>query len=274
MFLFVCLDTNSKYLGETLPVAQVVWARFMFHFVLVAIVLRHRLPAAIRSNAPWLQFIRSIMLATTTALFVWGLTLIQLAEATTIMFMAPILVTALAMPLLGEQVGIRRWMGVAAGFIGAMIIIRPGAGVFALAALPPLCAALTNALYQILTRKVADADAPITSITIMPLFGTVITSIIVPFYWVEPTAMEWFLLIFMGMLGALSHYCLIRGLDAAPASAVIPFGYTTLIWAVCFGFFIFGELPDLWTFAGAGVIITSGLYIFHRERVRKGTPQP
>jgi drug/metabolite transporter (DMT)-like permease len=270
MFLFVCLDANSKYLTQTLPVPQVVWARFMFHFVLIALILRQRLPASVRSNAPWLQFIRSILLASTTALFVWALSLIQLAEASTIMFMSPILLTALAGPVLGEQVGLRRWLGVAAGFTGAMIIIRPGMGVFALAALPPLAAALTNALYQLTTRKVADADAPIVSITLMPLFGAIVTSIIVPFFWQEPTAWEWFLLVCMGMFGAVSHYCLIRAFDAAPASAVAPFGYTTLIWAVIIGFVLFDELPDIWTFGGAGVIIASGLYIFHRERVRKG----
>jgi drug/metabolite transporter (DMT)-like permease len=186
------------------------------------------------------------------------------------MFMSPILLTALAGPVLGEQVGLRRWLGVAAGFTGAMIIIRPGMGVFALAALPPLAAALTNALYQLTTRKVADADAPIVSITQMPLFGAIVTSIIVPFFWQEPTAWEWFLLVCMGMFGAVSHYCLIRAFDAAPASAVAPFGYTTLIWAVIIGFVLFDELPDIWTFGGAGVIIASGLYIFHRERVRKG----
>ncbi len=270
MFLFVCLDTNSKYLAQTLPIPQVVWARFMFHFVLVALLLRGRFIPTIKSRAPGLQLVRSALLATTTGLFVWALSLVQLAEASTIMFLSPILVTALAAPLLGEHVGIRRWIGIGAGFLGAMIIIRPGFGVFAFAALPPLAAALTNALYQLSTRRVADSDSPITSFAIAPLFGTALMTVVVPFYWIEPSLTEWILMVTVGLFGAISHYCLIRAFDAAPVSAVIPFGYTTLIWAVVIGFLVFGELPDIWTFVGAGVIITSGLYIFHRERVTKG----
>jgi drug/metabolite transporter (DMT)-like permease len=170
--------------------------------------------------------------------------------------------------LLKEHVGPRRWAGVAVGFIGAMIVVRPweslegamGAGVLFL-----LIAALSNANYQIATRRVR-VDDPMTSLLYTAVAGAVVTSLILPWGWEWPSWIDWLLLASTGLAGGIGHLCLIRALQSAPASVVAPFSYSALIWATLFGFTIFGELPDMWTWAGAALIVGSGLYIFHRER--------
>jgi drug/metabolite transporter (DMT)-like permease len=208
------------------------------------------------------------MLAT-TILFFLGISTIQLATASTIMFLSPILITILAIPLLGESVGLRRWSSVFVGFCGALVVVRPGVDSFEFGMIFLLIAALTNALYQINTRKVRVYDSPITSLLYTGVFGAILTSLVVPFFWAWPTLEHWCIFLFLGIAGSVSHLCLIRAFRVVPASVVAPFGYTSLVWAVGFGFIIFGELPDRWTVIGAAIIIASGLYIYHRENVIK-----
>jgi drug/metabolite transporter (DMT)-like permease len=206
---------------------------------------------------------------TTTGLFNLALRTTPLATATSIMFTTPLLVTVLSIPLLGEKVGRRRWTGLAVGFLGALVIVRPwqeeiggpAAGVFFL-----LIAALFNANYQIATRFVRT-DEPLTSLLFTATAGAIVTSAIVPMFWTPPTLGQWLLLMASGLAGGLGHFCLIKAMTAAPASVVAPFSYSSLIWATTFGLLIWGDWPDLWTWVGAGLIIGSGLYIFHRERV-------
>ena len=205
------------------------------------------------------------MLATTT-LFFLGITTIQLATASTIMFLTPILITILAIPLLGESVGIRRWVGVLVGFSGALVVVRPGTGSIEIGIIFLLAAALSNAFYQITTRKVRTNDHPITSLLYTGLIGTIGTSILVPSYWQWPAIQHIPLFLLLGLVGSISHLCLIKAFRLAPASVVAPFGYTGLVWSIIFGFVLFADLPDRWTVIGASIIITSGLYIFHREQ--------
>lgn len=267
---FVTLDASAKYLIEgDLPVEQVVWARFVFHMVFVSLLLGPRLIRFASSNALGLQLGRSALMVITNALFFAGLQFAGLTTATAITFMGPIMVTILAIPLLGESVGLRRWAGVIIGFLGAMVIIRPGTGVIGVAALFFLGCAFTHACYQIMTRKIRTIDDPMTTLIYTAVVGVVALSFIVPFTWVAPTPLQWGLMAVVGLCGAVGHFGLIKALQAAPAAAVVPFSYTSLVWAALYSYALFAELPDFWTVAGAAIIAASGLYIFYREQQLK-----
>jgi drug/metabolite transporter (DMT)-like permease len=275
MMWFIALDTVAKDLliRARLPLVQVVWARFFFHFTIgVAGVLVWR--AHIISKAPAWQLLRSALLLLTTVLFNAGLLTTPLATATAIMFLSPIMLTALSSQFLGEYVGPRRWLGVAAGFLGAMIISRPGTEGFNHGALFLLGAALVNSVYQLSTRRVSQHDGPSTSFFYTALAGAALSSFAVPFVWVSPAPVDWLLLVFMGVLGGVGHLFLIFAFDRAPAPVVAPFAYSALIWASLAGYALFNETPDFWTIFGAAIISASGLYIFHRERVAAARTSP
>ncbi|MBM3520261.1 MAG: DMT family transporter, partial [Alphaproteobacteria bacterium] len=227
-----------------------------------------RLPALAVSGSPLLQALRSVLLMSTTGLFNAGIRVTPLATGTTIMFLSPLLVTVLSIPLLGEKVGPRRWFGVAAGFIGALIVVQPwreGFDVLTSGVGFLLAAALLNANYQIATRKVRTDD-PLTSLLYTASAGAIVTSCIVPWFWSWPSATAWLMFMAAGAAGGLGHFCLIKAMSAAPASVVTPFTYSSLVWATLFGLIFWGDWPDPWTWSGAAIIIGSGLYIFHRER--------
>lgn len=268
MFCFISLDAIMKHLLESYSLVQVTWARFFFATIVAALACGSRLPSLAVTRHPKKQLLRSVLLMTTTGLFNAGIRTTPLATATTIMFLSPILVTILAIPLLGEKVGVRRWMGALLGFAGAVVVVRPwqeGLGIAGYGVLFLLGAAFLNANYQILTRQVRGDD-PLTSLLYTAAAGAVAASLIVPWFWTWPAAFDWLLLVGTGIAGGLGHLFLIRAFRAAPASVVAPFSYSSLVWATLFGFVIWGDWPDPWTWAGAALIIGSGLYIFHRER--------
>ena len=250
---------------------EVTWARFFFASIFAALACGPRLGRLAVSHSPGKQLLRSIFLMSTTGAFNAGIRATPLATGTTIMFLSPILVTLLSIPLLGEKVGLRRWAGIVLGFLGALIVVRPGeegslglgGGVAFL-----LLAAFLNASYQLLTRGVRDDD-PMTSLLYTAAAGAVVSSAILPWFWQTPALADWPLFVASGLAGALGHLCLIRAFRAAPASVVAPFSYSSLIWATLFGFLIWGDWPDSWTWVGASLIVGSGLYIYHRERVVK-----
>lgn len=269
MFFFVTLDAVAKFLMQIYPVTQVIWGRFFFHMVLVLtalVLMRSNIKQAITSRRPGLQIWRSILMLVTNGLFFYAVRTVELTAATTIMFLTPVVVTILAIPVLGETVGIRRWTGVLIGFVGAVIIVRPGVIEVEMSILILIVATLTHALYQLFTRQVRVYDDPVTSLLYTGLVGTVVMSIVVPFQWQVPMLEHWPLFVLMGLMGSVGHYCLIRSLRTAPASVVSPFSYTTMIWATGFSYFLFDELPDSWVYAGGSLIVASGLYILHRER--------
>jgi drug/metabolite transporter (DMT)-like permease len=275
MFCFISLDAIMKHLLEHLSLVQVTWARFFFATIVAIIACGPRLPQLVISRHPRQQFLRSLFLMSTTGLFNAGIRTTPLATATTIMFLNPILVTVLSITALGEKVSASRWLGVFFGFLGAVIVVRPWQedfGVYGYGMLFLLAAALLNANYQILTRRVRDDD-PLTSLLYTAAMGAVVTSLIVPWFWSWPTAFDWLLLVGSGLAGGLGHLFLIRAFRSAPASVVAPFSYSSLLWAALFGFLIWGDWPDLWTWAGAALIVGSGLYIFQRER-RSDTAVP
>jgi drug/metabolite transporter (DMT)-like permease len=206
------------------------------------------------------------------------------------MFLSQIFVTLLAIPLLGEKVGVRRIAGVTIGFLGALVIIHPrvetasGVDVDTLASstinwMPELghlliiVAALSNALYQLMTRKVRTIDSPTTTLLYSGVVGTIVMSSWAPTVWIAPVAFDWVLMAAVGLLGCVSHFCLIRAFRNAPASLVVPFSYSSLLWATLLGYLVFNALPDRWTLFGAALIISSGLYIFYREHVVSRTAE-
>jgi drug/metabolite transporter (DMT)-like permease len=274
MFLYVSMNAFAKELMLTYPVPQVLWARYFFQMVFVVLILRHRLGPFLATGNLKLQLGRSVMLLTSSILFFIAMSQLPLADITAIMFVGPLLVTALSMPILGEHVGRRRWTSVIVGFIGALIIIRPGAGIMHAAALLPLGAALAYAFYEMTTRILSRTDRTVTTLVYSASIGTLVLSCAVPFFWLPPDPWAWFMLASMGVLAGGGHFAVIKAFEAAPAATVTPFGYTTLLWATFYGFVLFDELPDGWTLFGAGIVILSGLYIFNRERtIRAGREQ-
>lgn len=265
-FMFVSLDVLAKYITQSYPVVQAVWARYFFHAVLLVVILGRRLPTYLPTRKPLLQLVRSALLLVTTLLFFLGLRSMKVVDASSIMFAGPLLVTALSMPLLGERVGPRRWSAVVVGFCGALVIVRPGTGMMQPAAVYPLLAVCCYAFYQIITRQLSRHDSSVTTLIYTAVVGGLVTSALLPWNWVTPDALTWLLMAGLGVLGAAGHYTLIRALSYAPAAVVAPLGYTSLLWSTSLGFLVFGDLPDAWTLGGAGIIIASGLYVLRRER--------
>jgi drug/metabolite transporter (DMT)-like permease len=265
---FTFVDVTAKYLTGSLHPVQVVWARYFSQTVFISILLAPQLRSLARTAHPGLQLLRSGLLFSATLFFFASLSRMELAEAVALMQTAPLIITALAALVLGEVVGIRRWSGVCIGLIGALIILRPGLGVFQPASLLPLGAAACMASYQVATRMLSGADGIWTTMLYTAGAGTVIGSVAVPFFWTTPSLFEVMLMAAMGVFAGLGHLALVYGMGQAPASTLAPFNYTALIWAMILGFVFFAELPDALTLAGAAVIVGAGLYVWHRERVR------
>lgn len=268
--LFAGMDAGSKLLAESYPIIQILWIRFLALLVIAAWLARRRGGnAALRSRRFWLQGLRSLLLVTEIGLFIWTITVLPLANAHAILAITPLLVTALSVPLLGEQVGVRRWSAIGIAFLGMLIILRPGVGAVHPMALVALVCAVMFALYQILTRIVSRDDPPTTTLFYTAVVGAIGLSVIGPFYWTTPDAKGWALFAMVAVLGASGHFLLIKALQLAPASILQPYSYTILVWATVVGFVVFGNLPDLATVLGAVVIVLSGIYSFARERRRK-----
>ena len=268
--MFAMLDTGVKYVGQFYPVLQIAWARYVFQMVVVPMVIGRTRPRDIlRTKRPGLQVLRSMMMVGATLSFFTAVNLMPVAEASAIGMISPLLVTALALPLLGEQVGRRRWLAVLFGLIGALIIIRPGFGNLSWAAILPVITAICYALYQITTRMLADIDPPITTFFYSGAVGVVVLSLAVPFAWQTPTAGGWAMMIALGLIAGVGHFCVIQALRRAPASLLAPFSFTQLIWVTILGFLVFGDFPDNYTLLGAAIVVGSGGYVFYRENVVK-----
>jgi drug/metabolite transporter (DMT)-like permease len=268
MVCFIALDAMMKYNLQTYSLVQVTWGRFFFASLAAIVVCGRNLQNLAISHAPRKQIIRSIFLMATTGLFNAGIVSVPLATGTTIMFMSPILVTLLSIVILGEHVGIRRWSGIVVGFVGALTVIqfwKTGVEGLNHGSLILLAAALTNASYQIATRQLR-ADDPLTSLLFTAAAGAFVTSMLLPWHWTTPDIKGWGLLVATGVAGCAGHLCLIKAFQAAPASVVAPFSYSSLVWAILFGFAIWGDFPNSSTLLGGALIISSGLYIFLRER--------
>ena len=268
--LLACMDAGSKTLAETYPIVQILWVRFTILAGLAWALARRTVPVgALRTRRPWLQLLRSIILVTEIGLFIYGITVLSLAEAHAIFAIMPLLVTALSVPLLGERVGIRRWTAVAIAFVGVLIILRPGMGVMQPMSIVPLICAVMFALYQVLTRIVGRDDGPAVTLFYTAVIGGIGLTVIGPFFWIWPTAWDWGLFVLVALLGAAGHYMLIAALRLTPASTLQPFNYTIMVWAALVGYVVFDSLPDLATVTGALIIAGSGLYAFQRQKRRE-----
>ncbi len=266
---FVLMNTIVKHLSETVPVPMIIWGRYVFHCALVLLIFPRRIPTLLHSRRKGLQVLRSALVLMATLCMFTAVSLMPLADVVSITFVAPLIVTGLSVLVLSETVGHRRWLAVAAGFVGVLIVIRPGAGVFQWAAVLALGQAVFYACYQILTRLASrDAD-PLNALFYTALVGALATSLAAPFFWAPLEPVGWGLLVLAGVFGGVGHFAVIKAYEGADASVIAPFAYTELIWAVLLGLVVFGDLPDGWTFLGAGIIATSGLYVLHRERARK-----
>tara|TARA_B100001013_G_scaffold114170_1_gene65653 strand:+ start:57 stop:956 length:900 start_codon:yes stop_codon:yes gene_type:complete len=273
ILLFCLMDLQAKYLGQYLHVTQIVWARYFGLFIILMVLFAPRRGLGlVRSKRPVLQWIRSLLLLFCTIAFFLAIQFMPLADAVSISFLSPLLVTALGVPLLGEVVGKHRWGAVFVGFLGAMIIIRPGLGVMHWAAWLLLAVAFGYALYQITTRMISGQDDAVMSLFYTAFIGAGLVTVIVPFFWRNPVETEhWLMLAGLGAIGGLSHYMLIKALEFAPVSVLAPISYTSLPWNTLFGYWVFGDLPDRWTVTGACILIATGIYILYREGVRTGS---
>jgi len=267
---FAALDSTGKYLivREGIPVAQVTWLRFVGHVVFSAVVLwPFALRPSLRSAKPWVQVFRSMLMVVTTGFNFIALRYLQLDQTITIFFLTPLLVAALAGPLLHEWVGWHRMLAIVAGFVGVLLVMHPGIGTVHWAMLLALVATLGYAIYNLATRYLAAFDPPAVTQTYTPLAGVLILAPIALASWHWPAdAAQWVLLASLGFWGGLGHWLLILAHRSSPAPVLAPFIYLGLIWMSTAGFFIFGNLPTLWTLSGAAIVILSGLYLLARER--------
>jgi drug/metabolite transporter (DMT)-like permease len=266
--VFPFMNAAVKLLAQHYPVMQIVWARFSGHLVVMLVLfLPHygrRLFATRRLD---IQIGRSLLMLLSNLVFVLAIGRVPLATASAIGFTSPLIVTALSVPLLHEHVGIRRWSAVLVGFAGALLIIRPGSGLQDPGVLLLLVSAASYALYQIATRWIAAYDSAATGIVFSALMGSLATSAMLPFVFVMPRSLfDLALFASLGLIGGGGHYLIIRAFQHGPAAVLAPLGYIELIGTTTLGYLIFGNLPDIWTWLGAAVIIASGLYIALRER--------
>jgi drug/metabolite transporter (DMT)-like permease len=266
--LIPLLNATAKYLGaEAYPTVEIVWARYAGHFLwMVATFAPRRGIRLLVTARPGLQLLRSTLLFTSTAIYFTALYYIPLSTATAISFTGPFMVTLLSPVMLGEAVGWRRWVTVALGFVGALIVVRPGADAVDSAVFLVFASAACSALYQLFTRKLAAHDAAETSITYIALSGFLCASAALPFYWQTPRSLlDALLFIAIGGFGGFGHYFIVRAYELAPAPVVTPFNYGQVLGAALLGYAVFGQFPDLWTWLGTLVIVGSGIYMIYRE---------
>jgi drug/metabolite transporter (DMT)-like permease len=271
---FSLLDAAAKLGGKTLPTLQLVWARYAGNVLIVLIFINGwTRPGVMRSKRLPLQILRSMLLFFSTLLNFLALRWLQLAETASIIFSTPLVVALLAGPLLGEVMGIRRLGAVCVGFLGVLIITRPGLGAMHPAALFSVAGCFCYAGYSITTRMLASEDAPETTMVYSGLAGVVLLTPALPFFWEMPTsAVEWGAMGALGAFGAFGHYMLILAHQRAPANVLSPFIYTQIVWMTLLGWLMFGDMPDGWTLIGATVVIASGLYLLTQER--RPSPAP
>jgi len=262
------MDGGAKYLALELPVVLVLWGRYFFHTVLTfgVYAARTRSLAFLKVRRPGLQFLRAASLFGATSFLYVAITRMQLADAAAIQFLAPVLVTALSGLVLGEHVGPRRWMAVVFGFIGVLLVARPGSGVLGWSALLPLGTAVGLAIYMTMTRIIRTKDDPAATTFYSTAVGALVLSVMVPFFWHDLSAFQWSVMVAMGGAGALGHFFLVRAFFLAEASMLAPFTYAQVVAAIVWGFVFFGDVPSLWTLSGAVIVTASGLYVWSRER--------
>ena len=265
IFLFSAMDATAKALAPRVGTIPPVWARYLGQTLVVLVIVAPRLKSVLRTNYPKLQFARSVFLMFGTTFFFFSVANLGLTEATAIMDIYPVLITLGAAFLLGERLGPRRIAGVCVAMIGALIIIRPGSSVFQPAAFLPLVAAISYTGYNLATRFVGRNEDPWTSLLYTALFGAIVLSCAVPFFWQPLDQTSLLLMLMIAGFGTVSQLCLIKALALGEAGMLAPFAYTGLIFATLWGMIFFNEFPDGWTIIGALIIACAGTYVWYRE---------
>ena len=255
-----------KWLSVELASGQVIWGRYFFHALLIVAIAPSRAPRLLASRRKDLQIVRSVLvLGATTSAFI-ALRYIPMAQVAAIGFVGPLLVVGLASVFLGETVTRGRWVAVCIGFLGVLVILRPGIGTTHWASLLPLVMASCYAGYQILTRHIRGLASPLTTLMYSALVGTVVSSVWAPIVWVQPNTEQWLAMIASGVFGGAGHFAIIKAYESAPASIAGPFVYAELLWAIAVGWLAFSELPDIWTVIGATILIGTGVYLLRARR--------
>ena len=264
------MDGFAKYLSADLPVLQITWARYFFTVAFTLPIMffffRENL---VWTDKPKLQFIRGLILLIANICFFYAISIIPLAKALTLAFVAPLIVTAFSPIFLGERVGYRRWSAVIIGFIGSLVVMRPGFVEINLASLAALGTGIMYGFYLIITRKLSASDSPLLTLLLTGVVGAIIISIIMPFVWVKPTFNQWSMMAAIGIFACVGHLFIILSLKYADASKLAPFSYFEIITNIIIGYYFFGDFPDNWTFLGLIIIISSGIYISRRENLVK-----
>jgi drug/metabolite transporter (DMT)-like permease len=272
---FAVMDATIKWLTADYPVPQVVALRSWFGLpILIMLAMREGGLPALRTKRPMVHIGRYLLVLLLSLSFFWVLSMMKLVDAIAIAFAAPIIITALSVPLLKEAVGPRRWVAIAIGFCGVLIMLRPGMGVFQWASIAALGSAVVYALLMITTRAFKSTEST-ASLMLYPQLGMSLTGLLmVNYFWVTPTMFDLALFALAGLFGSIGVMCLTHAFRMAPAAAIAPFEYTALVWATLLGYLVWGELPDRYTLVGALVVIASGLYIIYRETRKSGRASP
>jgi len=265
-FLFAATDAQAKFLTGSFHPMQIVWTRQLGLLAGVLVLLSLKGPAILKTQRPGLQVLRGMLVVFSATSFIFALRYVPLADAVAVSFVAPFMVTVMGALFLGERVGLRRWSAVAIGFVGTLIVIRPGLGVVHPAVFLVVGAATAFALRQILSRALAASDRTATTVTYTAIASVLLLSAPLPFVWKTPEAgRELALLIGLAACAALGELLVIKALEVAQAIVLAPVHYTLILWATFYGWLVFDQLPDRWTWLGAAVIVATGLYIVHRE---------
>lgn len=277
IFLMICTtlifsvqDGLSRYLAGEYNVMMIVMIRYWF-FALFVVAISARRAGGLRQVAktaqPGVQIARGLLLVADVCVMVLAFVVLGLAESHAIFAAYPLMVAALSFAILGERVGWRRWLAIGIGFVGVLIILQPGVGVFSPAALLPLVAAFMFALYTLMTRLVARKDSAETSFFWTGISGAVAITLIGPFYWQNLHGNDWWLMLVLCLTGSIGHYVLIKAYEAASPTVVQPFSFLQLMFVSIIGFTIFDEPFEITIAIGAVLIIASGLFTLWRERV-------
>ena len=264
------MDGFAKYLSADLPVLQITWARYFFTVVFIfPLMLFFFKKYLVWTDKPKLQLIRGLILLTANISFFYSISVISLPKALTLAFVAPLVVTAFSPFFLGESVGYRRWAAVIIGFIGSLVVIRPGFLEINLASLAALGTGIMYGFYLIITRKLSTSDNPLLTLLLTGVVGAIIATTFMPFVWVSPTFNQWSIMAAIGLFACIGHLFIILSLKFADASKLAPFSYFEIVTNIIIAYYFFGDFPDSWTFLGLFIIVFSGIYISRRENIVK-----
>lgn len=260
--LFAVQDAAGKLLAESQSVVQIVWARYVFALpVLLLATPRRAWAGLLRVSRPGLQAARALLPVLASFAIVLGLIFLPLAEVTVLTFASPLLVAALSAPILGERVSLRDWLGILLGFVGIVILVRPGTDAFAWASIFPLACAAFFALFQLTTRLVGRSDPPTATLAWTLVIGFIVTTILLPLDWRPATPAAWGLMVLTGFCFGGAQYFLIRAYNHAPAALLAPFTYTQIVPATLLGLIVFGTVPDAVAWLGTAIVIGAGLMV-------------